>query len=196
MKSGGRIVNVSSQSGNLEQFGLQLQARFREPRNTLSDIEALALEYEVQRPCPSLHSLNDHCYLVSLGPLDFRSPPSLPFLQAFKEIDCKQATSLTNTATHLGWARKPYFVSKALETAMTIALAREHKGLFINACCPGWVSTALGNQAGKAPKTLGGSLLLLPGDGVIGYSFFVCVRARVRARVCVRVCLMCMSLSC
>lgn len=48
MKPGSRIVNVSSQSGNLEQFGSQLQARFRDPKITLSDIEALAQEYEVE----------------------------------------------------------------------------------------------------------------------------------------------------
>ena len=63
--------------------------------------------------------------------------------------------SLRGTATLQGWARKTYFVSKALETAMTIALARENPGFYINACCPGWVNTDLGNQAGAAPKTVG-----------------------------------------
>ena len=53
MKPGSRIVNVSSQSGNLEQFGAKLQARFRDPGNTLSDIEALAQEYEVRLYLPS-----------------------------------------------------------------------------------------------------------------------------------------------
>lgn len=58
-----------------------------------------------------------------------------------------------------GWARKPYFVSKALEIAMTMAFARQHPKFLINACCPGWVQTELGNQAGAAPKTPGMSSL-------------------------------------
>ena len=47
MRPEGRIVNVSSASGNLQQFGPELQSRLRNPRNTLRDVEALAQEYEV-----------------------------------------------------------------------------------------------------------------------------------------------------
>lgn len=54
-----------------------------------------------------------------------------------------------------GWARKPYFVSKTLQIAMTMAFAQQHPEFHINACCPGWVQTELGNQAGAAPKTPG-----------------------------------------
>ena len=74
---------------------------------------------------------------------------------------------MRGTATKQGWARKPYFVSKALETTMTIALARENPAYYINACCPGWVETDLGNQAGKAPKTVGKRKILLS---------FICLR--------------------
>ena len=62
---------------------------------------------------------------------------------------------MRGTATQQGWARKTYCVSKALETTMTIALARENPGYYINACCPGWCTTDLGNQAGRPPKTVG-----------------------------------------
>ena len=48
MRPEGRIVNVSSASGNLQQFGQGLQSRFRNPQNTLGDVEALAQEYEVR----------------------------------------------------------------------------------------------------------------------------------------------------
>ena len=47
MKPEGRIVNVSSASGELRQFGGALQSRFRQPHITLSGVEALAQEYEV-----------------------------------------------------------------------------------------------------------------------------------------------------
>ena len=50
---------------------------------------------------------------------------------------------------------------------MTIALARENPGYYINACCPGWVSTDLGNQAGTPPKTVGKQRLCSP---FCGYS--------------------------
>ena len=56
MKPGdGRIVNVSSASGELGQFGKRLQMRFRDPVITLEDVEALAKEYEV---CFHDHSLS------------------------------------------------------------------------------------------------------------------------------------------
>jgi carbonyl reductase 1 len=48
-----------------------------------------------------------------------------------------------------------YFTSKAALNAGTRILARENPQLFINCCCPGWVSTDLGAQAGSAPKTPG-----------------------------------------
>lgn len=126
MKPGGRIVNVSSASGNLQQFRTTLQSRFRNPNLTLADVEALAQEYE--------------------------------------------NASKKGNATKEGWARRTYFVSKALETAMTIALSRDYQGYYINACCPGWVSTDLGNQAGKPPKTVedGAKIPIRVGFGDIG----------------------------
>lgn len=58
-----------------------------------------------------------------------------------------------------------YFTSKAALNAITMILARDHPGFLINCCCPGWVGTELGNQAGHAPKTVGELLLSLSMDG-------------------------------
>ncbi|KAL2018285.1 hypothetical protein VTK56DRAFT_989 [Thermocarpiscus australiensis] len=52
-----------------------------------------------------------------------------------------------------GWPPMAYSVSKAALNAFTRILAREHPGLLINSCCPGWVATDLGAQAGPPPKT-------------------------------------------
>lgn len=48
-----------------------------------------------------------------------------------------------------------YDVSKAAENAITMILARDNPGLLVNCCCPGWVDTGLGDQAGPPPKTVG-----------------------------------------
>ena len=61
-----------------------------------------------------------------------------------------------------GWNAYPYSVSKACLNAVTIILARENPHLLINACCPGWVDTEMGNIAGsKPPKTAGRVLIIL-----------------------------------
>ncbi|KAK4145924.1 uncharacterized protein C8A04DRAFT_26412 [Dichotomopilus funicola] len=52
-----------------------------------------------------------------------------------------------------GWPPMAYAVSKAALNAGTRILARENPGLLINSCCPGWVATDLGGQAGPPPKT-------------------------------------------
>lgn len=46
-----------------------------------------------------------------------------------------------------------YAVSKACVNAFTAILARDHPGLVINACCPGWVNTEMGRMVGAPPKT-------------------------------------------
>ncbi|KAB8072463.1 hypothetical protein BDV29DRAFT_177259 [Aspergillus leporis] len=61
----------------------------------------------------------------------------------------------------LGWRSMAYFPSKAAVSAMTHILARDNPHLLSNCCCPGWVSTDLGVQAGKAPKTPGESCSIL-----------------------------------
>ncbi len=48
-----------------------------------------------------------------------------------------------------------YHVSKAAENDMTMILARDNPEVLINCCCPGWVDTELGTQAGQPPKTVG-----------------------------------------
>ncbi len=48
MRKGGRIANVSSASGGLAQFSPSLRERFRDPSNTLEDVEKLVQEYEVR----------------------------------------------------------------------------------------------------------------------------------------------------
>mmetsp|Transcript_12351 Transcript_12351/g.19594 ORF Transcript_12351/g.19594 Transcript_12351/m.19594 type:complete len:316 (-) Transcript_12351:140-1087(-) len=53
----------------------------------------------------------------------------------------------------------PYGISKASVNALTIALARESKGLIVNACTPGFIATDLVKpmveQKGKTAKELG-----------------------------------------
>lgn len=50
-----------------------------------------------------------------------------------------------------GTPRRSYGVSKALVTALTAMLARQHPGLSINCCCPGWVATDMGQLVGSRP---------------------------------------------
>lgn len=47
MRKGGRIVNVSSQSGQLKYFHPRLQARFLSPDLTFAELDALVGEYSV-----------------------------------------------------------------------------------------------------------------------------------------------------
>ncbi|KAL9604038.1 MAG: hypothetical protein Q9219_000800 [cf. Caloplaca sp. 3 TL-2023] len=53
-----------------------------------------------------------------------------------------------------GWKSQAYSVSKAATNALTAVLARENPGLIINACCPGWVDSDMGNLMGRPPKTI------------------------------------------
>lgn len=48
---------------------------------------------------------------------------------------------------------RAYSFSKSCVNAFTRILARDHEGLTINACCPGWVKTDMGLLVGRAPKT-------------------------------------------
>ncbi|KAJ5118263.1 hypothetical protein N7448_009978 [Penicillium atrosanguineum] len=110
MRKGGRIVNVSSQSGQLKYFHPRLRAQFLKPDLTLDELDALVSEY----------------------------------------------TRLANqkAATASGWPPLTYFASKAAVNAATRILARENPHLLINCCCPGWVGTTLGAQAGPPPKSV------------------------------------------
>lgn len=47
MRKGGRIVNVSSQSGQLKYFHPRLQERFLSPDLTFAELDALIGEYSV-----------------------------------------------------------------------------------------------------------------------------------------------------
>ncbi|KAF8849677.1 NAD(P)-binding protein [Acephala macrosclerotiorum] len=54
-----------------------------------------------------------------------------------------------------GDRKKAYFVGKSCVNALTSVLARENEGLVINAGCPGWVDTRMGNLGvGRPPKNL------------------------------------------
>lgn len=109
MRPGGRIVNLSSQSGQLHYFAPELRQRFLEPDLTLAQLSDLVAEY------------ND--------------------------------AAAQGQEVARGWPSMAYFTSKAALNAGTRILARENPHLFINCCCPGWVSTDLGSQAGPPPKT-------------------------------------------
>ncbi|KAJ5972565.1 uncharacterized protein N7479_002483 [Penicillium vulpinum] len=110
MRKGGRIVNVSSQSGQLKYFHPRLQARFLNPDLNLTELDSLIKEY--------VRSAEQH------------------------------------TATASGWPPLAYFTSKAALNSVTRILARENPHLVINCCCPGWVGTPLGAQAGQPPKSV------------------------------------------
>ncbi|CAP98112.1 hypothetical protein E8E15_004804 [Penicillium rubens] len=110
MRNNGRIVNVSSQSGQLKYFDPSLQKRFLDPDLTLTELDALVNEYS--------RSADQH------------------------------------TATASGWPPLAYFTSKAALNAATRILAHKNPHLLINCCCPGWVVTSLGAQAGQPPKSI------------------------------------------
>jgi carbonyl reductase 1 len=111
MRPGGRIVNLSSQSGQLHYFGPRLRERFLKPDLTLEELDQLVAEYDDA---------------------------------ASQKVETSQ-----------GWPPMTYFTSKAALNAMTRILARDNPQLVINSCCPGWVATDLGSQAGSPPKTPG-----------------------------------------
>ncbi|PWY93210.1 NAD(P)-binding protein [Aspergillus sclerotioniger CBS 115572] len=128
MRPNGRIVNLSSQSGQLKYFHPRLQERFLHPDLTLEQLAALIEEYSST---------------VSNG---------------------------TAAAIAAGWPALTYFTSKAALNAATRILARDNPHLLINCCCPGWVDTPLGGQAGMPPKTVeeGARIPLRLGFGKIG----------------------------
>lgn len=114
LKSGSRIVNVTSGYNLLKTYGQAIQDRFRGVTE-ITDLDAMA---------------DDYLKVVKLGQ------------EAQQEA---------------GWGSgaRSYKVSKALNNAVTILLAKQHPDVLINSCCPGWTDTAMGNQAqgGKPPKT-------------------------------------------
>ncbi|KAL9592303.1 MAG: hypothetical protein Q9179_006853 [Wetmoreana sp. 5 TL-2023] len=66
-----------------------------------------------------------------------------------------QEAANNGTESRNGWKTQAYGVTKAATNAMTAVLARANPGLTINACCPGWVDTDMGNMLGRPPKTPG-----------------------------------------
>lgn len=66
-----------------------------------------------------------------------------------------QDAVIGGVAVRQGWPRMAYFPSKATLNAGSRILAQENPHLLINCCCPGWVDTDLGSQAGRPPKTPG-----------------------------------------
>ncbi|KAI1119477.1 hypothetical protein F5Y14DRAFT_395434 [Nemania sp. NC0429] len=109
MRKGGRIVNVSSQSGQLLYMAPHLRKLFLDPDATLDQIGELLSTYE-------------------------------------RHVVERQAVKR-------GWPPMAYFPSKAALNAATRIFARDNPDLLINCCCPGWVDTELGSQAGRPPKT-------------------------------------------
>ena len=85
----------------------------------------------------------------------FRNPKMT--LHDLKDMMNEYQESANNgTERQNGWPKQAYAVSKAAMNAMTATLARENKGLIINSCCPGWVSTDMGKMvASKPPKAPG-----------------------------------------
>jgi len=130
MRPGGRIVNLSSQSGQLHYFAPELRQRFLEPELTLAQLSDLVAEYNVSNA---------------------GSPPLLTLT-----CEPSQDAAAKGQEVARGWPPMAYFASKAALNAGTRILARDNPHLLINCCCPGWVATDLGSQAGPPPKTPGG----------------------------------------
>ncbi|EJU03091.1 NADP-binding protein [Dacryopinax primogenitus] len=75
------------------------------------------------------------------------------------------ADVVSGTYRHEGWPQNSYAVSKVGMTALTKICAREHPGMVINACCPGYVKTDMAPNGFLTPE--GGSFtptLLAIGD--------------------------------
>jgi NAD(P)-dependent dehydrogenase (short-subunit alcohol dehydrogenase family) len=89
-----------------------------------------------------------------------------PALQAFID-ECLQVTggALAFAAKGLGDG-SPYGLSKACANTYTLILAREHPGLRVNACTPGFIITDMtrryAESQGKSPEDLG---MKTPSDG-------------------------------
>lgn len=52
MRNGGRLVNVSSQSGQLKYFAPHLRERFLKPDLTIPEVLSIANEYQVRLIAP------------------------------------------------------------------------------------------------------------------------------------------------
>ncbi|KAI4208456.1 MAG: hypothetical protein LQ348_000118 [Seirophora lacunosa] len=131
MSKTGRVVNVSSTGSSLSGYSKEIQDRFRSPTMTLNDLEQMMTEYQVRSLRLSL------CLQYALI--------------------IRQEAANVGTESREGWKSQAYSVSKAAQNAMTAILARDNPGLIINACCPGWIDTKMGNLMGRPPKSPGGS---------------------------------------
>lgn len=82
----------------------------------------------------------------------FRDPHNTT--QTLDDIAEEYLASVANkneSDSGFGGPGRSYSVSKALVNAMTALLARQHAGLTINCCCPGWVATDMGQLVGSRP---------------------------------------------
>lgn len=137
MSAHGRMVNLSSVASSLKQYSEAIQARFRNPENSIEDLDALAEEYLVN-PHPSF-------------------PPSAP--KSPTDLLRRQSSVSSSTESQAGFARPglSYNVSKALVNSLTSILARDNPNILINSCCPGWIATDMGHLVGsghvRPPKT-------------------------------------------
>lgn len=127
LRKNGRIVNVSSIGSTLKLYSDDLKKRFRSSELTLQALEDMIVSYQV---CCNQRSIRQ---------------------RTLKEY---QACVDHSTESQNGWPvnRQSYSVSKASINALTAILARENPEVFINACCPGWVSTDMGKMVGTPTK--------------------------------------------
>jgi hypothetical protein len=68
MRDGGRIVNVSSQSGQLQHFSVDLRQRFLQEDLTLSQLAELIYEYRVSSDLASHYTEHTRLLLPSTSP--------------------------------------------------------------------------------------------------------------------------------
>ena len=181
----GRIVNISSQSSHINEYGATIRARFRNPDITFPELEALLDDYLVSfiNATLSLLSLSQS---ASTQESFANNQRIKSFVQNNPQVNDENAngenTNNENTndenadggnannenanneninnekpidENSFGPPDRAYNISKAGVNVLTHIYAREHPGLSIHACCPGWVRTDMGYQVGpEPPKSL------------------------------------------
>ncbi|KAF1846306.1 NAD(P)-binding protein [Cucurbitaria berberidis CBS 394.84] len=98
--------------------------------------------------------------LSTYGPelqTQFRGATTITDIDALAKRYLEDMSSGLDAQQSAGWGpgARSYKVSKALNSILTVVLARQHPDVLVNCCCPGWVNSDMGRQGkGTPPKTL------------------------------------------
>ncbi len=83
------------------------------------------------------------------------SSPELTLDGVRSLADKFEADVAAGTHRDNGWSNSNYGVSKLALIAATNVLARQHPGLRVNACCPGYCDTDMSSHKGTRPPAIG-----------------------------------------